>query len=245
MNRVICCIAFVLMVSCARAPQKALWECVEMDIDSTRTVNDSIARFAYNYYSRHGSKRNRMMATYMGFSCQRLSYRPSRCSCTSWRLAGYSPSVWCKRPACAFSQIIIEIKYKKVKLFLVIARLALLNSSLPNGYGEKMKDISSLTMRLLHVTENLSLNYQKQNVIFAQVKYYRQWQNWKSSRTIIPINTPQRLWRFGKFYSYPFSSVFFRLARKTSLGTTKRCTYRRLEEKSSCLEMSLSKTYLF
>lgn len=64
MNRVICCIAFVLMVSCARAPQKALWECVEMDIDSTRTVNDSIARFAYNYYSRHGSKRNRMMATY-------------------------------------------------------------------------------------------------------------------------------------------------------------------------------------
>jgi len=35
-----------------------------MDIDSTRTVNDSIARFAYNYYSRHGSKRNRMMATY-------------------------------------------------------------------------------------------------------------------------------------------------------------------------------------
>ena len=64
MNRVICCIAFVLMVSCARAPQKALWECVEMDIDSTRTVNDSIARFAYNYYSRHGSERNRMMATY-------------------------------------------------------------------------------------------------------------------------------------------------------------------------------------
>lgn len=108
MNRVICCIAFVLMVSCARAPQKALWECVEMDIDSTRTVNDSIARFAYNYYSRHGSKRNRMMATYylgqaeydagqiipatlhfkqaydlsaklkdttyMGYSCQRLSF---------------------------------------------------------------------------------------------------------------------------------------------------------------------------
>lgn len=214
MNRVICCIAFIIMISCARAPQKALWECVEMDIDSTRTVNDSIARFAYNYYSRHGSKRNRMMATYylgqaeydagqiipatlhfkqaydlsaklkdttyMGYSCQRLSYRPSRCSCTSWRLAGYSPSVWCKRPACAFSQIIIEIKYKKVKLFLFIARLALLNSSLPNGYGEKMEDISSLTMRLLHVTENLSLNYQKQNVIFAQVKNYRQWQNWKS-----------------------------------------------------------------
>ena len=37
-----------------------------------------------------------------------------------------------------------------------------------------MEDISSLTMRLLHVTENLSLNYQKQNVIFAQVKNYRQ-----------------------------------------------------------------------
>lgn len=35
-----------------------------MDQDSSTPVNDSIAKLAYNYYSRHGSLRNRMMATY-------------------------------------------------------------------------------------------------------------------------------------------------------------------------------------
>lgn len=57
-------LAFFLTLSCARAPRQALWQCVEMDQDSSLTVNDSIARYAYNYYSRHGSARHRMMATY-------------------------------------------------------------------------------------------------------------------------------------------------------------------------------------
>ena len=53
-----------LFLSCASGPRKALWKCVEMDQDSSAVVDDSLARLAYNYYSRHGSVRDRMMATY-------------------------------------------------------------------------------------------------------------------------------------------------------------------------------------
>ena len=63
MSRYFCFLALFLTLSCARTPQQALWQCVEMDGDSSLTVNDSIARIAYNYYSRHGSARSRMMAT--------------------------------------------------------------------------------------------------------------------------------------------------------------------------------------
>lgn len=35
-----------------------------MDLDSSTSVDDSTAKVAFNYYSRHGSMRNRMMATY-------------------------------------------------------------------------------------------------------------------------------------------------------------------------------------
>ncbi len=64
MPRQLYSVVFILMLSCAGGPHKALWECVEMDQDSSTSVNDSVARVAYNYYSRHGSLRNRMMATY-------------------------------------------------------------------------------------------------------------------------------------------------------------------------------------
>ena len=64
MRQFYCLLSLFLILSCASGPRKALWKCVEMDQDSSAVVDDSLARLAYNYYSRHGSVRNRMMATY-------------------------------------------------------------------------------------------------------------------------------------------------------------------------------------
>lgn len=64
MRQFYCLLSLFLILSCASGPRKALWECVEMDQDSSAVVDDSLARLAYNYYSRHGSVRDRMMATY-------------------------------------------------------------------------------------------------------------------------------------------------------------------------------------
>lgn len=64
MPRICYILALFLTLSCARTPRQALWQCVEMDRNSTLTVDDSIARYAYHFYSRYGSTRNKMMATY-------------------------------------------------------------------------------------------------------------------------------------------------------------------------------------
>ena len=64
MPRFLCLLALLLTLSCASGPRRALWKCVEMDRDSSLTVNDSLARYVFHHYSRNGSARNRMMATY-------------------------------------------------------------------------------------------------------------------------------------------------------------------------------------
>ena len=64
MSRFYYILALFLTLSCARSPHRALWQCVEMDRNSTLTVDDSIARYAYHFYSQYGSARNKMMASY-------------------------------------------------------------------------------------------------------------------------------------------------------------------------------------
>lgn len=66
MSRPIChlTLLFLLVLSCSGGPRKALWECVRMDQDSSTVVDDSLARLVYNHFSRHGSVRDRMMASY-------------------------------------------------------------------------------------------------------------------------------------------------------------------------------------
>lgn len=64
MRRFLYSFVFFFALSCSSNPSKALWECVEMDQNTSTPVNDSLAKVAYNHYSRHGSLRNRMMATY-------------------------------------------------------------------------------------------------------------------------------------------------------------------------------------
>lgn len=64
MRRSLYSFVFFFALSCSSNPSKALWECVEMDQNTSTPVNDSLAKVAYNHYSRHGSIRSRMMATY-------------------------------------------------------------------------------------------------------------------------------------------------------------------------------------